>query len=137
MKIYENNETIIIEDNRMSCLYCNRLFNEDSHVIHQNICLKIFITKHQKQFKSINQRISDIKSIKPTRIYLKSKLNTSWRLQSQMFLEAIRQAKAGIKLGDGRIDDRVMCQTCQRKFKADVAQRHIPNCKKNACKIRL
>ncbi len=54
-----------------------------------------------------------------------------------MFLEAVRQAKTGVKLGDGRIDDRVLCQTCQRKFKADVAQRHIPNCKNNSYKIKL
>ena len=49
-------------------------------------------------FKIINTRSLDVKY----------KLNSSWRLQSQMFLEAIRQAKTGVKLGDGRIDDRVL-----------------------------
>jgi len=33
-------------------------------------------------------------------------------------------------MGDGTIDDRVLCSFCGRKFRAEAAQRHIPLCEK-------
>ena len=35
-------------------------------------------------------------------------------------------------MSDGTIDDRVVCEYCGRKFKAEVAARHIPLCQKKA-----
>ena len=49
------------------------------------------------------------------------KLHKSWRLQSATFRSAMQAAKQGTKMSDGSIDDRVLCNYCGRKFRADVA----------------
>ena len=56
------------------------------------------------------------------------KINSNWRMQEETFRLAIKAAKERKILSDGTIDDRVPCQYCGRKFKADVAIRHIPLC---------
>ena len=43
-------------------------------------------------------------------------------------MEAAKSGKN--KLSDGTIDDRVMCEYCGRKFRAEAAQRHIPICQR-------
>jgi len=63
-------------------------------------------------------------------IQMKSKLSTGWRMKQAAFREAVAAAKKGEVMGDGTIDDRVLCQFCGRKFRAVAAVRHIPLCKK-------
>jgi len=42
-------------------------------------------------------------------------------MQSATFRTAMQAAKKGDKMGDGSIDDRVLCKYCGRKFRAEVA----------------
>lgn len=58
----------------------------------------------------------------------KRKLNENWRLHQKVLRSAIAQAKLKQLMSDGTIDDRVPCEHCKRKFKAQVAISHIPKC---------
>jgi Zn finger protein HypA/HybF involved in hydrogenase expression len=49
-------------------------------------------------------------------------------MQQRVFREAIAAAKRGVVQGGGVIDDRVKCEHCGRKFRAEAALKHIPRC---------
>lgn len=52
-------------------------------------------------------------------------------MQQATFRAAMEAGKKGDKMADGSIDDRILCKYCGRKFRADVAIKHIPICPKN------
>jgi len=63
------------------------------------------------------------------------KLNDKWRMQQQIFRSAIKAAKQRTVMLDGTIDDRVLCESCGRKFAAKAAERHIPICREKLNKL--
>lgn len=135
----EDREPEIALDARLQCQYCNRFFNPESHAKHQNKCSSVFMgLKHKRQpFQSIAQRLSNDEQFQEqiqglggveaalTSGFIKftaiSKLNEQWRMQQATFRAAIQAAKSGNKMEDGTIDDRVLCQYCGRKFRAEAA----------------
>ncbi len=46
----------LVPDNRLDCQYCRRLFQPDSHSIHQKVCNNVFM-KRRDLFESVMQRM--------------------------------------------------------------------------------
>lgn len=143
----------------MPCPHCSRSFNAKAHAKHVPLCVKVF-QKARKPFNVQEQRLPEeaIVAIKKAQIQEKrggarrggdsnataeKKLNTNWRLQSEAFRNAMKDArvvdkfkKEGRSLKDlppprqtaPELDDRVLCPHCGRRFGDQQAERHIPLC---------
>ena len=89
------------------------------------------------QIKETNGDINSISDLILMKISGHQKINSNWKIHHETFRVAIKAAKEGKILSDGTIDDRVPCQFCGRKFKADVALRHLPLCQKSNSKFNF
>ena len=139
-------------DDRIPCSICGRKFFPDRIEKHENVCVN---QKKRKKFDTKAHRIVD----ESQKQYGRKKKTPEkrkkgggepmpgekvpkWKKQSESLKQAMKMNRKIKQVADsgGDIrqlptmpsanDDYVECQYCYRRFSEEVAERHIPNCKK-------
>ena len=132
------------------CIYCERRFNIDVIMKHENICGR---QKKRPKFDSRNHRLAGLQQSgmskpsshlkKPEDTPIKVKKAT-WRDKSDQLRAAIGAARSTDPLEKRRFEDDLAratqatltpCEFCGRSFNSDAARRHIPICRNKAMMI--
>ncbi|XP_070533918.1 zinc finger C2HC domain-containing protein 1B-like isoform X2 [Ptychodera flava] len=129
-----------------ACGVCGRTFRPDVLVKHERICEKNH-SKKRKVFNSTKQRVSgtEITSVRK-QPEPKQQSKNNWRAKHEEFLASLKAARGvshAMKTGaplppppKATINpDYIQCPTCERRFNAGAAERHIPWCAEKAKRI--
>ncbi|CAI2384534.1 unnamed protein product [Moneuplotes crassus] len=124
-------------DGREQCRSCQRWFLPERVEKHESACYKINNTKRAK-FNSTRQREIDsdqryFKNLNVDKYEEKKQAKKSnWKKKSSQFREAMKAAREG-KVAPAQDDQTLVpCKYCNRTFKEETAERHIPFCAKKA-----
>lgn len=120
---------------RIQCQYCERKFAQEALEKHEKVCIKVFQTK-RKEFNTKEKRVTSNEQVKLQKIgesKEKPKKESSWKIKSQKFRQAISQlnqnSENNVPLEN---PDYIKCEFCGRSFNENAAQRHIEFCSNKA-----
>jgi hypothetical protein len=114
----QNSEPI---DERVSCLYCKRLFARDRIEKHQRVCESNF-KKHEISKKLSPRPFKSIKSLSNQRQFHYP--NSKWQRQHNDLINKLRFHDT-----TDDYEEYIQCPHCERKFAPGPGEKHIEKCK--------